>query len=532
MTYLCSKLNILKLKDMEQKAILWCRVSTEKQEVESQKNDLKRLAIQDGYKEENLIPIEAWGASAVKEDELYKLELEKLINLLETDKSITAVYIWEISRLARRQSTFHKLKDYFVDNKIQLVVFKPVLRLLKKDEDTGELVVDDGVTIGISMLAAYAETEGRERSSRTSRGRERNRKAGKFNGGAFGTLYGYTIDDGGYIIPNTEEAKVVEDMFKLYATGKYSVKTLVVELRSRGYSFRGRKITDNNVNNYLKNPIYAGLDSERAAIKPIITVELWKQVDAVLKGNCLGITKTKEYRHIHLGTGILKCRKCGYSYTYSTGKYYCYKHVHSHRFPTEEQCKDSVGINKEVADYILWETTKELEIDYTKKLNSQSIPVLRKEAVVIEQKIKATETRIMKQLEKKSNAVERQIEGDITLERLNQIKAKVEAEVISIRDEREKLQLKLAKLNSDIQVLVSFPKSGKMLAEVMNFDNLTDEERKALVVKHILTVTVEGKVDNYGKKYVEFLIFTKNDTVVRWSYYYTLKNRKMQIRRG
>lgn len=515
---------------MEAKAILWCRVSTNKQEVESQKEDLVKYALSDGYKEENLIPIEAWGASAIKEDELYRQEKDRLLNLLETDKSIDAVYIWEVSRLARKQSTFHLLKDYLVANSIQLAIYSPTYKLLMKDQASGKMVVNDGVVVGISMLAAFAEQEGIQKGVRTSRGRARNKKAGKFNGGPNGTLYGYEVDEGGYIIPNTEEAKVVKDIFKEYATGKYSVKSLVVELKARGYTLRnGKKITDNNLNNILKNPIYAGLDDERKAIKAIISKALYKKVQAVLQGNSLGITKTKEYRHIHLGSGILKCKHCGYGYTYSTGKYTCYKHSMAFRFDEGDKCKDSVGISQPVTDSILWEVAKELEVKFIEDAAIKNIPQMREEVEVLIQKRNNTEERIKKLHREQKRNRELYEEGDKTREEYDQKKAKIQAEFVSIGIEREELNKKINTKLAEITVLEKFPKTAKAVADSKSFDTYTDKDKKELVVKHILTATVESKVDTYGRKYAELLIFTKNETIITFHYYYTLKDRARQV---
>lgn len=515
---------------MEQRAILWVRVSTNKQEVESQKEDLVRLAKREGFKEDNLITIEAFGASAVKEDELYLKEKDKLINYLETDKDITTVFIWEVSRLARQEDTFHTLKRYFTNNRIQLVVYNPYMKLLEKNEK-GELVLDEKVTYAFSMLASQAAAESRIRAARTSRGRERNTKAGKFNGGKVRGLFGYTVNDEGYIIPFPKEATVVKLIFKEYATGKYSVKGLAKELRDRGYTLReGKKITDNNLNFILANPTYAGLNPN-LHYEALITEKLYKKVEGIRKRNTLGISVSKESKYTHLATQLLKCKHCGYSYTYSNHKYICYKHQHAHRFEEGNKCTESVGVSQPVVDGILWEEVKRLEVEYVKNLNAQSIPELRKEAVVLEEKIKATETRIQAQFEKRERAIESQIEGDITKDRLKEIKAKVEAEVYSITEERKKLQQSLQLKKMDIAILERFPKSGEGLARVLDFDKLSDKEKKDLVVKHILVVTAEGKTDNYGKKIVELVIFTKKETVITYWYYYTLKNRKKQIQK-
>ena len=102
------------------KAIIWGRVSTIQQEVESQVKELVEMAIRDGYKKSNLTIIKSEGASAIKQNELYVREVNKLISTLDNDSTIKCVYVWEVSRLARVELPFYTMKDYFVRNKISL----------------------------------------------------------------------------------------------------------------------------------------------------------------------------------------------------------------------------------------------------------------------------------------------------------------------------------------------------------------------------------------------------------------------------
>ena len=52
------------------KAIIWCRVSTEAQEFETQKADLIKRANDDGFKKEDQIIIGKAGSSAIKMNDL------------------------------------------------------------------------------------------------------------------------------------------------------------------------------------------------------------------------------------------------------------------------------------------------------------------------------------------------------------------------------------------------------------------------------------------------------------------------------
>ena len=75
------------------KAIIWCRVSTDYQEIETQKSDLTSWATspQEGYSKDDLIVIGEKGASAIKMNELYQKEVNQLIHTIETDSSVKTV---------------------------------------------------------------------------------------------------------------------------------------------------------------------------------------------------------------------------------------------------------------------------------------------------------------------------------------------------------------------------------------------------------------------------------------------------------
>ena len=507
---------------MSNKAIIWYRVSTNKQEVESQKQDLITLAASEGFKEDELAFIGTVGASAVKEDKNYKEDLQKLKDLIADDPSYTTVFIWEVSRLARQEDTFHTLKRYFINNKIQLVVYNPYMKLLEKD-DNGNLVLDEKVTYAFSMLASQAAAESRIRAARTNRGRERNKKAGKFNGGAFGALYGYDVDDNGYIIPNTEEAKLVNIIFKEYSTGKYSVRSLAKEMRERGYTLRGRKITDNNMNNMLRNTAYIGYSSKTdRKYYSIIDQELWDKVVAVRTGKDLGIRVSKEFRHTHLATKVLKCPFCGHGYIASRDKYVCYKHSMAHRF--DDKCTESVGISIEVMDNLLWDIAMKEEIDYVNGAKQDAIPALRKEMQVVSKKIDALVERFGKLDTRKANILDMYENGDINKEDKDRRLARVSADMVSISAERVKYMDQLKEMR-DRLTLLRLPNTSDNL----DFANKTDKEKKDIVDRHIKTASIK-EVREGNRRVKEITIQTSRETQT-YIYYFTLKDKAKQLKR-
>ena len=127
---------------MLNKAIVLSRVSTQYQDLTQQTNEVLREVYKDGYRERNIIIIED-KESAIKLSEEERHGLNKMKDYINRDSSIRCVYIYELSRLSRRQLVLFSIRDFLVDHKIQLICLKPYFRLLEIDgsmSQTGSLI--------------------------------------------------------------------------------------------------------------------------------------------------------------------------------------------------------------------------------------------------------------------------------------------------------------------------------------------------------------------------------------------------------
>lgn len=510
------------MKQSGNKAVIWLRVSTVRQELDSQREDLVRLAREDGYSKSRLIYIEGRGVSARTQNEKYIREFEHLKEVIREDPSITTVYAWEVSRLARIQSKLHELQEFLVERKIQLVIVEPKIRLLKEDG-----TVDSGEELKLSVLATLAKQEMEIKLSRSKRGRERNRKEGKFNGGAFGPLYGYTTNESNYIIPDPKEVELVNLIFTLYSSGKYSIKSLALELRQRGYTLRDRKITDSNINNILRNEYYIGKTGKTGrTYTQIIETKLWNKALKVRKQQTLEITKTKEYRHLHLATKLLRCGCCGYGYTPGKDKYVCYKHSLGHRFSPEDQCKESVGVNIEIVDGIFWSVSKEQDIISRKTQDKTRIPELKKDMKVLSQKMQELHNTRNKDYDKKERVIEDYEDGLISKDKRNQKLQNIQEEINDIEVQITNLRRKYNVLRFDLLRHVK----GFQDTSLPPYKTYSQEQKRELVEKYILG----GKVDPVvvdGRKAVKITLQLVRGGEVIYLYFYTLKNRDKQLKR-
>ena len=146
--------------------------STDKQEIDSMLSELTDFAKRFGYSQWTVIGKR--GASAIKADDVYKEEINKLYTELSTGE-YDCLFAWELSRLGRREEYVIKLKNFLIEHHIQLRIYKPQLYLL---EDDG--TVNNGMELAISLLLTLAKQEMSVKMERMLRGRKRSMKEGRW----------------------------------------------------------------------------------------------------------------------------------------------------------------------------------------------------------------------------------------------------------------------------------------------------------------------------------------------------------------
>lgn len=214
---------------MEKKGIIWRRGSTDRQEIQSQDAELTKLALSEGFKEENLIHLGEAGASAIKQNDLYVQEVEKLISTLENDKSVRYCFVWEVSRLARSETAFYALKEYFIKNKIQLVCKTPSIRLFDEGEEWN---LNKGAEVTLALLLILAKQEMEIKKERFARAKARNKAEGRFNGGSI--KIGYRLDADKHFAEDDEKADIVRKIFLWYVEDKMSLRKIQDRLADMG----------------------------------------------------------------------------------------------------------------------------------------------------------------------------------------------------------------------------------------------------------------------------------------------------------
>ena len=120
------------------------------------------------------------------------------------------------------------------------------------------------------------------------------------------------------IEPDPAVAPTVVRLFERYATGLYSLKELVSLAQADGLVFRRSKnrVPRASIHRMLRNRLYMGeFDWKEKRChgvhEPIVTRELWDQVQAMLARRCA--KRHRKVKHNFAFSGLVTCGHCGCS---------------------------------------------------------------------------------------------------------------------------------------------------------------------------------------------------------------------------
>lgn len=114
----------------------------------------------------------------------------------------------------------------------------------------------------------------------------------------------YNNPDTKLIEIDAKQGKVVKKIFKMYATGRYSVKQIAIRLNKQGYvNKRGRRFHHSTIHRILTNPVHYGDFKFRGQVfkgkhEPIVSYDLWKYCNDLLQGKCTNPMRNRQKFHL------------------------------------------------------------------------------------------------------------------------------------------------------------------------------------------------------------------------------------------
>ncbi len=515
------------------KAIIFIRVSTDKQEYASQEKDLRAHANADGFTNENIITIGNIESG-------YKLDEEERIGIKTLKDEIAkgyvnTIYIWEITRLSRKPKVIYSIRDILLEHKIQLKCLKPLFHLLQEDRSD----FDSTANIVLAIMGALGEQEIVEKKERFKRGKKRLAEQGKYSGGRIPYAYTLSSKDNKTIIINDEEANIVRLIYNLYQGGM-SQTLITDELRSRGYKYHSFKPKDKRrekdinigfVNQILTNELYTGRKCKGESSSyfrsyPQIIPE--EQFD-----NCRAIAKKKKTnygkrRNIYYASKLITCPECDGNFSSSGSKvaYRCYNanipntmkklgNISDNRL-----CNNKTSISINVIDSLLWQLAQTAEVNYifTAAKKDEEEYLAQKE--LLNTKLANIEPRLSKCQESKKRAGQVFARGlwetDDLEEEINKIK---EEENLLYKEQTKYLSVisRIDELLENINSAYTQEDSAGIANQFEKIEHLRerislivdDEERSKIIHRHIKSVSV-SKTE---RKEIDFISGTKMASV-------------------
>ena len=445
------------------KALLWVRTSTDKQEIDSMTDDLKRFAVSYGYTEFTVVG--ARGASAIKADELYREEMDRLYTELGTGQ-YDCLFAWEMSRLGRIEEYVIRLKNYLISHRIQLRVQNPQLYLLEEDGS-----VNMGMELAITLMLTLAKQEMTVKMERMLRGRKRNQREGKFSG-APSLKFGYCLDDEGFIRIDPINGDIVREMYDMFINRHMSSSAIYKYYNERGIlrDYNNSTSGAGVVVRMLKDMAYCGKPDRGNKYPAIVTEETVQK--AIERAAMNRIEPKYLSKHVYYCKGNIICEECGHVMIPMSNNavYRCCKWGHER------------GVSINVCDYIAWEMVK--------KYRPVVDRIRRKRAMTEYQKQRKSEQTAISGLEKKLSKC------DEKLERLNDLfitgyitKQNFENKASAIASERMKISDSITehteKLNAVERLIQGSWSDDFNLIEINNDEMRQKYVRETLVLRVI-----------------------------------------------
>ena len=446
------------------KVIVLSRVSTEGQDLTQQTDEVLREVHKDGYTDTNIIIIED-KESAIKLSEEERHGLNMMKDHINNNPNIKCVYIYELSRLSRRQLVLFSIRDFLVERKIQLICLKPYFRLLEVNGEmsqTGSLM--------FSLFSSLSESEMMLKQERMMRGRRRNKELGKSVGGR--PPFGYDVDKNKRYVIDPKNSLIISRIFKDYGYNNKSMRGIAIELKEEGYfSNPSLNATHQYIQRILNNPIYKG----EFPYPPIITAELFSVVQQnISRYNTNKITRKKEP---FLLKGLVCDAKKGYILSINGAIDTYFSKHHS-----------GVAIRKNNIDPVVWEHSKIMYERYVMN-KDKLLTLIKSQYQTTAKKISVVDQEIKDIGIKLERVEESYILGRISKKKSEQLRTRLLEEKKLKRSRREQFIDQFIKKRKQKQCII---------LDTINEELLTHDDKVSIINKVVSVIMVEKPNPTYS----------------------------------
>jgi site-specific DNA recombinase len=243
---------------------------------------------------------------------------------------LDCVVVYKVDRLSRSLLDFTRMLSVFEKHKVSFVA---VTQQFNTSTSLGRLT--------LNILLSFAQFERELIGERTRDKMSAARRKGKWVGGC--PVLGYDVaPDGGRLVVNEEEAKLVRAIFALFEKHRSALLTLA-EIERRGWRLKswtcktgqfrsGGPFAQNSLRRLLTNILYKGEIRHKGQTYPgehaaILKPGTWERVQNLIAHPAAFARGKSRNKHLALLSGLLYCESC------STRMVYSYSGKGSRQYP-------------------------------------------------------------------------------------------------------------------------------------------------------------------------------------------------------
>lgn len=473
------------------KAILFTRVSTERQSLDDQLKELTEFAYSQNYSPNDILIIEGAGASAIKLNDAYTDMISKVKEAIKQDPNIEVVFLWALDRFGRNDEILIKMKNWFITNKINLIIKNPHLVLLNPDK-----TINSGTELTYNILATIAKQEMESKFARFKRSKQANTRLNRFNGGKIPT--GYIVNSDGFFEPAPDN--IIQKIFTLYSTGTYSYSEILHEVQTLGFLNSYDTYTGSQrIHQILHNPVYIGKPNKfNRTYPPLVTPEIFNTCQEIAKKHSKHPETKKNQQRIYPCRTLVKCPHCGKTLVANTisAAYVC------------NTCHTSISLN--MIESLTWWAISPLYTSYLIHKNDaqddknlQTIELLNKKIKVLQNE----QNDLLKRIDTIQDKI--YIEAKISIEKGEQMINQLNSKINTIQKQQTEYKQQIENL-----IILSKKPSIVNIYNVQDILNITDTTTRYNILHEFVKSIIPYKQSGFIHKIKITLI---NETTLEYT---------------
>jgi hypothetical protein len=322
----------------------------------------------------------------------------------------------------------------------------------------------------------------------------------------------------GYLDQGTAKSKVVDpvrgplvqQVFTLYGSGKFSLPDLATEMFRRGLrNHNGGPVSINGLVTILKNKFYIGLmpiqktgETFEGNHEPLVTTQIFETAQTVLAGKRVDRSKS----HVSAYSRIVRCQSCNYSLIAERQKGHIYYRCHDRPFKSPAHCLPT-SIREEQLDEAILSRLRDIDLSEDELalartcVEEQKKERAKNQAVAISA-LRLQSDQMQSRLEKLADAL---VDGTIDKSLFQKKQDTLLRDQARVKEQLAEIEKGLSVALTNLESTVELAKSPSMLYETAS------PERKRQLLKTLLSNLVVSEKNVEITLALPFRLIAKRD---------------------